>query len=314
MQAGLRELQLVSPSGLSAKDGTMQACVQQRFSPDAKDATVDGPAGQVLAAYRNYWKAVMLKQQTVAVAEAQLLATLNTILPAGDWDRSSLQAASDQVKLYLDKQGWHTLTGVTTPLYELMLWHKEDVQHYPVQLPETKTEVTVAFMGEFATRGWLDYETCGRYGTGGWAEQDRLYALDDAYDRNSENFKVSYLDHEGQHFSDYQRFPKLEAAELEYRAKLVELTLSRESTRKLLLTFAGSAKQGRSASHPHAEYWLMTQMSERLLGSKQIVTQEQAWSKVDDGAVRETARQLLLESSAKANAAGALQVSQLLPD
>ena len=52
---------------------------------------------------------------------------------------------------------------------------------------------------------------------------DTLYCVEWAYAPDTENFEVSYLKHEAQHLADFQRFPGLPSAELEYRAKLTEL-------------------------------------------------------------------------------------------
>ena len=40
---------------------------------------------------------------------------------------------------------------------------------------------------------------------------------------------ISYLAHESRHFEDYQLFPKLKSADLEYRAKLTELSMANET-------------------------------------------------------------------------------------
>ncbi|HTD06289.1 hypothetical protein [Undibacterium sp.] len=320
MQTALQALEQIPVASLSGKDRAVSPCVPQRFaSADSVDlpAGLSGPAADILAIYQRYWKSIMLKQANFKDGEAALLKALNARLSMSDsasWDRSSLEATTAEVKRYLEAQGVHTLTGLTRPFYELMLWTKESAESFAVRLPEQEVTVTVIFMDEFASKGWLSYASCDRYSTGGWAESDKLFAVGDSYDRSSEKFLVSYLGHEGQHFADYKNFPKLEQAELEYRAKLTEIALSRNGTRALLLQFARTAQAERAAPHPHAEYWLALYLSEQLLGSKQIETSEQAWANVGDEAIRATARSLLLQSSAQARAAGAATVSRLLPD
>ncbi|MES2069190.1 MAG: hypothetical protein V4488_02500 [Pseudomonadota bacterium] len=320
MPAALQALAQLPAGSLAGKDLAVSPCVPQRFATaDGVDlpATLSGPAADILAIYRRYWKSLMLKQVSVKEGEAALLQALNARLTAGDsasWDHSSLEAATDEVKRYLGSQGVHALTGRTNPFYELMLWNRESVEKFKVQLPEQAVTVTVVFMDDFSSKGWLSYASCDRYSTGGWAESDRLFAVSDRYERSSERFLVSYLGHEGQHFADYQNFPKLEQAELEYRAKLTELALSKNETRALLLQFARTAQAGRAAPHPHAEYWLARHLSEQLLGSKHIEASEQAWANIGEDSIRATARSLLLQSSAQARAAGAATVNRLLPD
>ncbi len=74
---------------------------------------------------------------------------------------------------------------------------------------------------------WMDYLTFGKYGTGGWASEDgTIQCIESAYDFESEKFTVSLLKHEAQHAKDLKEYPDITPAELEYRAKLVELYYS----------------------------------------------------------------------------------------
>jgi hypothetical protein len=119
-----------------------------------------------------------------------------------------------------------------------MLWKIQSPRTYHINLPEREVDVHVVFMDSFVSLGWAGYATCGRSHTGGWATKDSLYAVVSAYDTTSEQFRVSYLAHEGKHFSDYSEFPQLEQPELEYRAKLTELAASDQSTHALIKAFA----------------------------------------------------------------------------
>ena len=75
----------------------------------------------------------------------------------------------------------------------------------------------------------MDYLTFGKYGTGGWASEDgTIQCIESAYDFESEKFTVSLLKHEAQHAKDLKEYPDITPAELEYRAKLVELYYSRD--------------------------------------------------------------------------------------
>jgi len=146
--------------------------------------------------------------------------------------------------------GLHALTGRTEPFYELMIWKKEETKVYDVALPEGPVNVKVVFLDGFASFGWSGFATCGVAQTGGWAKPDALYAVRSSYDVGSEGFRVSYLTHEGQHFADYAKYPKLEQPELEYRAKLSEIAMSQATTAELLQRFAALA--GTSRALPHA--------------------------------------------------------------
>lgn len=92
-------------------------------------------------------------------------------------------------------------------------------------------------MDEFVTLGWTEFATMDKYHPGGWATDDALNCVKKAYDVSSETFLISYLAHEGRHCSDYKHFPKLRnSADLEYRAKLTELSMA-DSTLLQLIVF-----------------------------------------------------------------------------
>ena len=91
----------------------------------------------------------------------------------------------------------------------------------------------------------MDYLTFGRFGTGGWASPNgTINCVEQAYDFESERFLVSLLKHEAQHTIDMKQFPGITPAELEYRAKLVELHYS--SDLNLLQEFLSAADESRA--------------------------------------------------------------------
>ena len=98
-----------------------------------------------------------------------------------------------------------------------------------MELPDKTADYTVNILKGFVFRSWMDYLTFGRYGTGGWASPDgTINCIEQAYDFESERFLVSLLKHEAQHTIDMKQFPGITPAELEYRAKLVELHYSND--------------------------------------------------------------------------------------
>ena len=105
-------------------------------------------------------------------------------------------------------------------------------------------------------RGWMDYLTFGRFGTGGWASLvGTINCVEQAYDFESKGFLVSLLKHEAQHTIDMGRFPGITPTELEYRAKLVELHYS--SDLGLLQRFLSQADESSPEnSHAVASAWL----------------------------------------------------------
>ncbi len=111
----------------------------------------------------------------------------------------------------------------------------------------------MVFLDKFVSTGWAGYSTCGIAQTGGWAKPDALYAVKSSYDLGSEAFRVSYLAHEGQHFSDYGKYPMLEQPELEYRAKLTEIALATTTTADLLKQFESQGGDSRDVPHAFAD-------------------------------------------------------------
>ena len=134
---------------------------------------------------------------------------------------------AEQLQSVLELEGYHALFGKTQGHYGPYIWRDTVPTVYRVELPDGTAEYTVNILKGFVFRGWMDYLTFGRYGTGGWASPNgTINCVEQAYDFASERFLVSLLKHEAQHTVDMKRFPEITPAELEYRAKLVELHYS----------------------------------------------------------------------------------------
>lgn len=101
-------------------------------------------------------------------------------------------------------------------------------------------------------QSWLHYATFGEHYAGGWAKEDALYCVKEAYEPlDDEVFNVSFLKHEAQHFYDYEHYPNLPGYVLEYRAKLVELMEDRGRVWEKILT---QAKNDKQFPHSYASY------------------------------------------------------------
>jgi len=231
--------------------------------------------------------------------ETWLLATLNRqMMAAGGKRAASMEDLETALEPALLAHGYHALLGMTRPLRELMLWKSETQTRYQVSLPEGEQPVVVVLMDDFASLGWAGFATCDRHHhSGGWTKPDRLYAVRSAYDLDSEDFRVSYLAHEAQHFADDQRFAKLEdQAQLEYRAKLVELATARTSAYELLDTFAGNTSEDPAVPHSFANGRLVRDMARRLFPAR---TPPFAWQSVPVAKINATAAALLREDNAR---------------
>ena len=134
---------------------------------------------------------------------------------------------TEKLQSMFEEKGYHALFGKTQGYYGPYVWRETVPTVYRVELPEGTAEYTVNILKGFIFRSWMDYLTFGRHGTSGWASPDgTINCIEQANDFESERFLVSLLKHEAQHIVDMKQFPGITPAELEYRAKLVELHYS----------------------------------------------------------------------------------------
>ncbi|HYV85423.1 MAG TPA: hypothetical protein VFB49_05895 [Patescibacteria group bacterium] len=292
----------------STEDSKAAECLRRTFASPPGDEELPPVSRRLLTAYRRYWQTAMLRRPSAEAAEAGLRADLGAILgPADD-----LGAASARAKAAIEGEGLFALTGVTSPYYELMIWKTQTPTDYHVKLPERSIDVHVVFLDDFVSLGWAGYATCGRAHSGGWTTHDALYALRSSYDVTSEEFRVSYLAHEGRHFSDDKEFPKLEQPELEYRAKLTEIAVSKSTTYDLTVEFARRTGADRSVPHSFADYCVARDLSREVFDSPTLVTDEARWKAVPARRLRAAARRLLEQSHALLERKGATTTERFL--
>lgn len=252
MALALLELEAVGGSEFGPKDGAVRSCMIERFRATADKSfpsEFGSFANQVIGAYRAYWHTALLYPERMASEETQLYENLVHIadLPAG----AEKSVVDEAVRERFGAQGLHALMGRTPPLLELIVWGNELKLSKTVPLPEGEYEVTVNILDEFASLGWSAYATCNRSFTGGWVKADAIYAVRPGWKTlEDENFRISFLAHETQHFADNRRFGRLESWELEYRGKLAELALAATTMPKLLSAFASN--QGVNPTVPHS--------------------------------------------------------------
>ena len=182
-------------------------------------------------------------------AAEKLLAGLKALLNVPDAEEALL---AERLQAVFEAEGYHALFGKTQGYYGPYVWRETVPTVYQVELPGGTAEYTVNILKGFVFRSWMDYLTFGRYGTGGWASPDgTINCIEQAYDFESERFLVSLLKHEAQHTVDMKQFPGITPAELEYRAKLVELHYS--GNLGLLQKFLSEADESRTGdSHAMA--------------------------------------------------------------
>ena len=190
--------------------------------------TYDIPArlNDILRLYQVYYRDTFYCGLPEATAADKLLTGLKALLDVPDADEAQL---AERLQAVFEAEGYHALFGKTQGYYGPYIWRDTVPTLYRVELPDKTAEYTVNILKGFVFRSWMDYLTFGRYGTGGWASPDgTINCIEQAYDFESERFLVSLLKHEAQHTIDMKQFPGITPAELEYRAKLVELHYSND--------------------------------------------------------------------------------------
>lgn len=290
----LDELESVSEIEFGAENRRFRTCMIQRFQPNADGSLpieLDELAGRVIGVYRAYWRAALLNPETKALEEERLQRNLARLMniPA-ETDPSQI---SDELRTRLAAAGYDVLMGRTPPLLELMIWRDEQTEVRNVPLPEGEYEVTVHILDDFASLGWSAYATCDRSYSGGWVAPNAIYAVRPGWrSLDGENFQISFLAHETQHFADRGRFPGIESSELEYRAKLAELALAEETIPRLLAAFASNQGDDPDVPHSHA--------NKRVLGALRgelELRQEADFSGVPVSRINAAARALLIRDS-----------------
>ena len=203
----------------------------------------------ILRLYQIYFRDTFYCGVPETEAADRLLTQLKALLGVPDADEELL---TEKLQSVFEAKGYHALFGKTQGYYGPYIWRDTVPTVYRVQLPGGTAEYKVNILKGFVFRGWMDYLTFGRFGTGGWASPDgTINCIEQAYDFESERFLVSLLKHEAQHTVDMKQFPGITPAELEYRAKLVELHYSGDLG--LLQKFLSEADENRTGdSHAAA--------------------------------------------------------------
>jgi hypothetical protein len=267
-------------------------------SEDLLPDTGNDLADAVVLAYRNYWVKVLTRELSFQEGANYLENSLRDLLPAPQrvTPSSPQQEVFDQMTTELQQRGFYALNTPAPPLLDLFLWRREQNKRYTVRLTDRSQPVRVTFITEIYSLGWKEFATLGLISTTGWVEGDRLYCISDAYDRNSENFRISYLKHESRHLADFERFPGLASADLEYRAKLTELAFASSSLRSLLDDFTVKSAFNPDSPHAHANFLVTRDMYQTLYGTPLPETSD-AWANIDVRATNKAARILLQQNT-----------------
>lgn len=177
---------------------------------------------RILRLYQIYFRDTFYCGVSESETAEKLLRGLRTLLKLADADEEHLE---ERMEALFQEDGYHALFGKTQGYYGPYIWRKTVPTTYQVELPDGTAEYTVNILKDFIFRSWMDYLSFGKIVTGGWTSgsDGTINCIEQAYDFSSERFLVSLLKHEAQHAVDMKQFSGITSAELEYRAKLVEL-------------------------------------------------------------------------------------------
>jgi hypothetical protein len=305
-------------SSADRKSSHFLKALERRFFANSMSHQVRGADDRFIRAlvssYRQYYRAVLIHPHKSKKAESDLLRTLQETAKQHGLELSRCRdVASCETKIIAEakRRNYFCLLGRVLPHRSLMIWKKQSLKEYRVRIPGGVQKVQVWFLQDFVELSWLHYATFGKLHVGGWAKKDALYCVRKRYkDLNSEQFRVSYLVHEAQHFSDYRRFPKLESADLEYRAKLAEVIQSKRP-RALFLKLIKSRANNRKSPHAYAAYCMARNVARAIFSSNRI-PQDERWRKISGEEIRLAAGRVFDEHTTELRRRGARNTTRVI--
>ena len=269
----------------------------------------DTSLNQLNRIFQDYWRKSMLDNKTNydKYFEKKLISFLKSENQKTKFTNHKITRKTiikDVYQSYIGSKGIHaTNIGKTGNLYDLLAWKYETDTTYTIVLINDTAKVHILMMKDFVSLGWEEYATLGAAFPGGWTTSEKLFCVCQSYDLNSETFLVNYLSHEGQHFLDYEHFPKLSSNDMEYRAKLIELYLYDKELYNYINFFINNANYDKNNSHPYADYCLIRDMSRELFHTE-FEKDIEKWKSKSKDDIHKTAKYLFLKNTERLNKIG----------
>lgn len=312
IKSALNIFESIDASELNEKETNFRKEFILRFGTDFDESGFlsgkDSEINELMLIYRNYWRNSFLSSD--GNYENKLKIELSDFFKIGNSNGNKISSDSLDTEIdialknYIGSKGLKTTGfGITGKFYDLLVWKSESDTDYTFNLKNEVIKCKVVFMTDFVTLGWEEYATIGKYYPGGWATKEALFCVKDAYDLESENFLISYLAHEGRHFEDYKIFPELSGADLEYRAKLTELSLLNETLFRVLEHFILSSNYDSDNAHSIANYCVVRDMSREFFGND-FEKDIERWKSHSVNEINTTAYSLLKKNTSEINALG----------
>ncbi len=292
-----------NPQYLSERDLKFKAQFENRFKNTTDESdfleTRKSSITELLKIYRDYWRMSLLDNSKSS--DTILMVNVTNYLianytPAHDLTRNE-DSHDVYVKNYIQSVGLHTTGfGKTGKYYDLLVWKNERDTTYSFYLNKEVINSRVVMMDNFITLGWEEYATLGRAYPGGWSTKEALFCVEKSYDLNSEQFLISYLAHKGRHFSDFISFPKLTSADLEYRAKLTELSMAQNTLFDIIKFFINNANYNSENGHEVANYCVIRDLS-KILFKVDFEKDINEWKKLSTSKINDAAYQVLITNT-----------------
>jgi hypothetical protein len=266
----------------------------EAFAPQAGSEFMS----RLLSTYRHYWTMSLMGERSPEDSAGWLNEQLVLLLTEyrGAAETKSIADPQDEFGSAIAAEGFHYLMDEAPPLQDLFLWKSQETREYSVRLTDQTRTVTVNFMDDFELLGWKYFASLGLASTTGWVQDGELYCVVWAYDRNSERFRVSYLQHEARHLADYELFPGLDSINLEYRAKLTELAYAFSTAHRILEDFTAKSAPNPSSPHAMANYRLTRALYLELFG-RDFHESSDTWKNVSSERINRAARNLLEDNT-----------------
>jgi len=247
----------------------------------------------ILCAYEDYLKWAMINKPNTDESKEYIFNKLKPFLPLV----SNYDDLEKDIKTYFEDKGYYIQFGVTWPYPTMYLWGKQTITNKMIELPEGNMEIEVCEMDDVITSGWLNYLSMSKIGDGGWVTSRGSNYFKDKYDTSSNEFKISLLKHEAQHFLDLKNHPKMKSADLEYRAKLVELIYHDDIGTFLSFLNRANEQSDRDNPHLYSSKKIAEGMSGKIFG-KDLEACQDLW-KAQGDKISAAALELLKEHSEK---------------
>lgn len=288
---------LKNEQDLNQEDSDFKAHFLRRFGGNVDSTEIkDKRLKELVSYFREYWhKSLLTKEQQY---ERELMGKVIPYLMQNFPKVRETKIGPDNIGTvlseYIHSEGLYTRNRVSKldPYVDLVIWGKQIDSIYSIDLDGNKFEVKVVRLDDFITKGWTEYATLGSHFSGGWTQDDGIYYVDESYDINSEEFKVSLIAHEARHFLDHQKYPDMPNAEMEYRGKLTELSLAKESLYDLISFFIANAVEESEVAHSAANYKLVHNLSETIF-NEDFVTDMEKWESKEIHSINQAAAKLL---------------------